>query len=71
MAQWFANTRDMGGGYLWRKKWQHNPVFLYGKIPWTEELGRLQCMGSQELDMTVTKQQEQQQQKVIYMYIGE
>ena len=25
---------------------------LAWKIPWTEETGRLQCMGSQELDMT-------------------
>ena len=25
---------------------------LVWKIPWTEELGRLQNMGSQELDMT-------------------
>ena len=25
---------------------------LAWKIPWTEELGRLQNMGSQELDMT-------------------
>ena len=26
----------------WRRKWQPTPVFLPGKIPWTEEPGRLQ-----------------------------
>ena len=30
----------------WRRKWQPTPVFLPGKIPWTEEPGRLQSMGS-------------------------
>ena len=33
---------------LWRKKWQPTPVFLLGKIPRTEEPGRLQAMGSQK-----------------------
>ena len=36
----------------WRKKWQPCPVFLLGKIPWTEEPGRLQAMGSQRVDTT-------------------
>ena len=36
----------------WRRKWQSTLVFLPGKIPWTEEPGGLQSMGSQELDMT-------------------
>ena len=31
----------------WRRKWQPTPVFLPGKIPWTEEPGRLQSMGLQ------------------------
>ena len=31
----------------WSRKWQPTPVFLPGKIPWREELGRLQSMGSQ------------------------
>ena len=31
----------------WSKKWQPTPVFLPGKIPWTEEPGRLQSMGLQ------------------------
>ena len=31
----------------WRRKRQPTPVFLLGKIPWTEEPGRLQSMGLQ------------------------
>ena len=31
----------------WRRKWQPTPVVLPGKIPWTEDPGRLQSMGSQ------------------------
>ena len=32
----------------WRRKWQSTPVFLPGKIPWTEEPGGLlQSMGLQ------------------------
>ena len=33
----------------WRKKWQPTPVFLPGEIPWTEEPGGLQSMGSQRI----------------------
>ena len=33
----------------WRRKWQPTPVFLSGKIPWTEDPGRLQSMGSQRV----------------------
>ena len=36
----------------WRRKWQSIPVFLPGKIPWTEEPGRLQSMRFKELDRT-------------------
>ena len=32
------------GKIPWGKKWQPTPVFLLGKIPWTEESGRLQSM---------------------------
>ena len=35
----------------WRRKWQSAPVFLLGKIPWTEEPGGLQSMGRKESDM--------------------
>ena len=30
----------------WRRQWHPTPVFLPGKIPWTEEPGGLQSMGS-------------------------
>ena len=30
----------------WRREWQPTPVFLHGEIPWTEESGALQSMGS-------------------------
>jgi len=33
----------------WRGAWQHTPVFLPGESPWTEEPGRLQCIGSQRV----------------------
>ena len=33
----------------WRRKRQSTPVLSPGKIPWTEEPGRLQCMGSQRV----------------------
>ena len=33
------------GKIPWRRKWQPTPVFLPGKIPWTEEPGRLQVHG--------------------------
>ena len=36
----------------WRRAWQPTSVFLPGESPWTEELGGLQSMGSQESDMT-------------------
>ena len=35
-----------------RKKWPPTPVFLAWEIPWTEEPGRLQSMGSKESDTT-------------------
>ena len=31
----------------WRREWQPTPVFLAWRIPWTEEPGGLQSMGSQ------------------------
>ena len=35
------------GKIPWRRKWQPSPVFLPGKIQWTEGPGRLQSMGLQ------------------------
>ena len=37
------------GKIPWRRKWQPTPVVLPGKIPWTEDPGRLQSMGSQRV----------------------
>ena len=37
------------GKIPWRRKWQPAPVFLPGKIPWTEEPGGLQSMGLQRV----------------------
>ena len=34
------------GKHPWRRKWQPTPLFLPGKIPWTDEPGGLQSMGS-------------------------
>ena len=36
------------GKISWRRKWQPTPVFLPGKIPWTEEPGRVQSTGLQK-----------------------
>ena len=33
----------------WRRAWQPTPIFLPGRIPWTEEPGRLLSMGSQRV----------------------
>ena len=33
----------------WRRKWQPTPVFLVWRIPWTEEPGGLQSIGSQRV----------------------
>ena len=35
------------GKIPWRRKWQSTPVLLGCKVPWMEESGRLQSMGSQ------------------------
>ena len=37
------------GRFLWRRKWQPTPVILPGEIPWTEEPGGLNSMGSQRI----------------------
>ena len=33
----------------WRRKWHPTSVFLCGEIPWTEESGGLQSIGSQRI----------------------
>ena len=53
-----GDRRDVGltpgweGKIPWRRKWQPHPNILAWEIPWTEEPGGLQSMGSQELDTT-------------------
>ena len=37
------------GKMPWRRKWQPTPVILAWRIPWTEEPGGLQSMGSQRV----------------------
>ena len=37
---------NMLSSFVMRRQWQLTPVLLPGKIPWTEEPGRLQSMGS-------------------------
>ena len=48
-----GDIRDLGSipewKIPWRRKWQSTPVFLPEKIPWTEELGRLQSKGSRRV----------------------
>ena len=41
----------------WRRKWQ--PSILAWKIPWTEESGRLQYMGSQRVRHDLASEQQQ------------
>ena len=40
-------VQSLGGEDPQRKEWQPTPVFLPGEIPWTEEPGKIQSMGSQ------------------------
>ena len=59
-----ANAGDTGSVFLgWEdpleKEMATTPVFLLGEIPWTEEPGGLQLMGSQKVgNDSVTKQQQ-------------
>ena len=48
----FARTavpEDTDYSFTRRRQWQPTPVLLPGKIPWTEEPGRLQSMGSRRV----------------------
>ena len=42
-------VQTLGWENPWRRAWQPTPVFLPGESPWTEELGRLQSIGSQRI----------------------
>ena len=49
-CQWRRHRLDLWVGKIpWRRVWQPTPVFLPGVIPWTEEPGELQSMGSQRI----------------------
>ena len=43
----------------WRRKWQPIPVFLPGRILWTEGPGGLQSMGSQRVGHDLATKQQQ------------
>ena len=44
-----TRVRSLIGKTPWRRKWQPTLVLLPRKIPWVEELGGLQSMGSQRV----------------------
>ena len=44
----FPGGSEVKASIPWRRKWQPTQVFL-PRIPWTEELGSLQSMGSQRV----------------------
>ena len=46
---WETWVQSLGYEDPLRRAWQPTPVFLPGESPWTEELGGLQSMGSQEV----------------------
>ena len=46
LESWFLSTSLFTP---WRRKWQPTPVFLPGKVPWTEEPGGLQSVGLQRV----------------------
>ena len=43
---WESKDFGISSRFWWRRQWQPTPVPLPGKIPWMEETGRLQSMGS-------------------------
>ena len=48
---WETQVQPLGRGDLLEKEMATHSSILAWKIPWTEEPGRLQSMGSQESDM--------------------
>ena len=43
--QWKRPGFDLGWEDPLERKWQPTPIFLPGKIPWTEDTSRLQSIG--------------------------
>ena len=52
LAMWETWVRSLGREDLLEKEMTTHSTTLAWKIPWTEEPGRLQSMGSQRVDMT-------------------
>ena len=52
-----TQVRSLGRGDPLEEGLAPTPVFLPGKIPWTEEPGRLQSMGSQRIQQNLTTEQ--------------
>ena len=51
-TMWETRVRSLGREYLLEKEMATHSRILTWKILWTEEPGRLQSMGSKELDTT-------------------
>ena len=51
-GMWEARVRSLGREDPLEKEMATHSSILAWRIPWTEELGRLQSMGSQESDTT-------------------
>ena len=51
-AMWETQVRSLGQEDPLEKEMATHSSILAWKIPWTEEAGRLQSMGSEEQDMT-------------------
>ena len=49
---WETRVQSLGQEDPLEKEMATHSTTLAWRIPWTEELGELQSMGSQELDMT-------------------
>ena len=45
----WKKSYDQPRQHIWRRQWHPTPVLSPGKIPWTEEPGGLQSMGSQRV----------------------
>ena len=48
-AMWETWVDSWVGKIPWRRAWQPTPVFLPGELPWTEDPGGLQSLGSQRV----------------------
>ena len=51
-VEWGGRFKERGYMYTLKKEMATHSSILAWRIPWTEESGRLQSMGSQESDTT-------------------